>query len=426
MSAGRVRLYSFGLIVVLIGTAGCLPRPAVTPTAGETAENRLNLRLMTEAWGVIRKAYVNPSAVTSKELSYGAIEGMVDALGDTGHSRFLRPGRVKRERDLTEGKLEGIGAQVQIKNNRVVVVAPIDGSPADRAGLRPGDAILRVNGKTLSGLSLDQAIDLIVGPANSSVTLTILRPDTGRTIDMKIIRSRITLRNVTWLRLPGTRVAHVRIAAFSKGVTKDLGNALTDIDQERLSGIILDLRNNPGGLLDEAVGVASQFLASGTVVLQRNSEGKITPMGVRSGGRALTLPMVVLVNGGSASAAEIVAGALKDAKRAPLVGEKTFGTGTVLEVFHLSDGSALMLAVDEWLTPGGRAFWHEGIAPDIEIPLPSEISLLIPEKERELSEKEILSSGDLQLLRGLDILTRSTMEHSTFQEGVKGVVQSLP
>jgi carboxyl-terminal processing protease len=210
----------------------------------------------------------------------------------------------------------------------------------------------------------------------------------------------------------------VRIAAFNRGVTEDLRKALTKIQQEGLTGLILDLRNNPGGLLDEAVTTTSQFLKSGNVMLEKNAVGKVKPVSVREGGVALAVPMVALINGGTSSGAEIVAGALQDAHRAMLVGEKTFGTGTVLEPFSLSDGSALLLATEEWLTPAGRVIWHQGISPDILASLAPEVAPLIPEKERGMTADHLQASRDAQLLKALDLLSRATQKQalSSFNE----------
>jgi carboxyl-terminal processing protease len=189
-------------------------------------------------------------------------------------------------------------------------------------------------------------------------------------------------------------------------VTKTLRKVLATIREEQFHGLILDLRNNPGGLLNEAIGVASQFLQGGNVLLERDSSGTTTPMPVKSGGLLPRLPLVVLVNVGSASAAEVVAGALRDAHRALLVGETTFGTGTVLKEFPLSDGSALLLAVGEWLTPAGHTIWHKGIAPDVEVSLPQAASPLLPTMIREMTGERLKKSGDTQLLRALAIVMR--------------------
>ncbi len=344
------------------------------------------------------------AAVVPERLTRGAISGMVNALGDTGHSRFLTPEMVKIEREVTQGALEGIGVELQVKGGQAVIAAPLDGSPAQRAGLLPGDVILKVDGELVSGLPLEEVVRRIAGPVDTPVELTILTPRTARTREVRLLRARIVIRNVTWSRLPGTAVAHLRIAQFSRGVTGALRKALVAIQHEGLDGLILDLRNDPGGLFEGAVGTSSQFLASGDVVLERDSAGKVTPVRVERGGVALTLPMTVLINGGTASAAEIVAGALQDGRRAMLVGERSVGTGTILKPFPLADGSALLLAIKEWLTPGGRLIWHRGIVPDVAVPLPPEVSPLFPEGERGLSPLALRASGDVQLLRALDLL----------------------
>ncbi len=384
---------------------------AFTPdTVPPDAES--NFRLMAEAWNTIQKVYVDRGSLKPKRMTYGAISGMVDALGDTGHSRFLTPEMVKQERNLTKGEIEGIGAEVQTKNGQLVIVAPIDGSPAQQARLKPGDIILKVDGREVSGLPLDQAVDLILGPPGTSVTLTILDPRTRRGGDITIIRARIPLQTVTWKQLPGTTVAHLRIVTFSHGVAKKVRETLLTMQREKMTALILDLRNNPGGLYNEAVSTASEFLRDGNVLLEKNALDKVRPVPVESGGAAPALPMAVLINGGTSSGAEIVAGSFQDAHRATLVGEKTFGTGTVLQTFPLSDGSALMLAVEEWLTPDGHVIWHHGIIPDVIVPLPPEVTPLLPATERELTAEKLKESGDVQLLRALDLLLQEK-GHST-------------
>jgi carboxyl-terminal processing protease len=369
------------------------------------ADDPLDVRLITEAWNIIQRVYVDRPAIQPQRLTYGALSGMVDALGDTDHSRFLTPEMVKREENFSSGKLEGIGIEVQMKNNQVTIVAPLDGSPAQRAGLKAGDVILKVNGEEMKGLPLDQVVERVLGPPGSSLKLTILRPSSQKTMEISLVRARITLQSVFWEPLTGTTIAYLRIAALSKGVNKDLKKALVRIKEEKLDGLILDLRNNVGGLFDEAVDSASEFLGRGNVLLEKDSFGKIVPVPVKSGGLALSIHMVVLINGGTSSGAEIIAGALQDQHRAKLVGEKTFGTGTVLETFSLSDGSALLLAVREWLTPDGRSMWHRGIPPDVTAALPPEATPLYPEAVKGMSLEKIRLSGDEQLLRAIDLLT---------------------
>ena len=367
-----------------------------------------NIGLIGEAWNIVEKNFVDRAAIKPTQMTYGAISGMVDSLGDTGHSTFLSPEMVKEEQNFTQGQFEGVGLEIQMKGGKVVIVAPIDGSPAKNAGLHPGDIILKVNGAEVSGLSVGQVANQVLGPAGTQVTLTIQDPNTGETSEFTIQRAQINLQNVTWHMLPGTTIAHLRLAGFSQGVTQELQKTLQEIQAQGGTGLILDLRNNPGGLLSEAVGIASQFLTEGNVLLERNAEGEVKPIPVESGGVAPTVPMVVLINGGTASAAEIVSGALQDAHRAELVGETTFGTGTVLNQFPLSDGSALSLATEEWLTPSGGSIWHHGISPDIQVSLPVNITPLVPEAEQDITRTQLTASGDEQLLRALEILGQTS------------------
>ncbi len=360
--------------------------------------------LIDEAWKIINKNYVDRQAIQEKRLTYGAINGMVESLGDTGHTVFLSPEMVREEHNFTQGSLEGIGAYVEMKDGYPVIVAPMDGSPAQKAGVHPGDLIIKINGESIAGQPLEQVVGKVLGPAGTQVTLTLRDLATGNDRDVTITRAHIVIHNVTWEILPDTTVAHVHVAGFSKDVTKDLRNALQDIRKKGGTKIILDLRNDPGGLLDEAVGVASQFLSKGNVLLEKDASGNTQAVAIQPGGLATDMPLVVLVNQGTASASEIVAGALQDADRATLIGETTFGTGTVLNQFDLSDGSALELATMEWLTPDGRVIWHQGIKPDVQVAMANDQALLIPEEERGLSLDALQKSGDAQLLHALDLL----------------------
>lgn len=426
------RLAKFVLIALVLmlgmGAGIVLDRQAFVAhaQAAATTVDSPDFQLITEAWNKIQQNYVDHSAEQTKPLTYGAISGMVSALGDTGHSTFLSPEMVKSEHDYTQGQFEGIGAEVQSKDGHVVIVAPFDGSPAQKAGLHAGDAILKVNGEDVSGLPLDQAVGRILGQAGSSVTLTVFDPASSKTFDVTLVRARITMNNVTWQRLPGTTIAHVRVAGFSQGVSRELTQALTDMQKQGVTGVILDLRNNPGGLLSEAVNTTSQFLSSGDVLLEKNAQGQVIHVAVRSGGAATQMPMAVLVNNGSASAAEIVAGALQDAGRTMLIGETTFGTGTVLSEFSLSDGSALMLAIEEWLTPNGRVIWHKGITPDQTVALPANATALTPEAERTMTADQLQASSDQQLLQALHLIYQSASLKGTTASSNGGISLSVP
>jgi carboxyl-terminal processing protease len=405
-------LASLSLVMFLFGgVAGvALTEARVGSASGLTldvpAANQEAFKVFEQAWNTIDQHYVDRQAVDPKSLSYAAISGMVDSLGDTGHSRFLTPEMRTQEQNALQGSFSGIGAEVQLKDNHVIIVAPLDGTPAQKAGLKPGDIILKVDGVDVTGQTLEQVVSKILGQAGTPVTLTLGDPATGSQRDVTIVRAEIKIQNVTWQMLPGTTIAHLRVAAFSQGVTDDLKAALGQIKAAGATGIVLDLRNDPGGLLDEAVGVTSQFLTSGDVLLEKDAQGNITHIAVKSGALAPDIPMVVLINEGAASAAEITAGALQDAQRGQLVGETTFGTGTVLQEFPLSDGSSVLLATQEWLTPAGRVIWHQGIQPDVSVQLPSDAYPLTPEAERQMTAAELQASSDAQLLEGLRLLSQ--------------------
>lgn len=388
-----------GAMLGWMGAVGC---------SSTTARKEPDFKLMNQAWNTIQSQFVNRASLQSDELTYGAISGMVDALGDTGHSTFLTPAMVKDLKNMERGEFKGIGVEIQVKGSHVVVVAPIDDSPADHAGLRAGDVILKVAGQDVTDWPLARVAERITGRTGTKVSLTIQDPRTALIRQVTVVRASVKMHEVSWQKVPGTSLAHLRVASFDNGVTKDLRAALQQIQDANLNGVILDLRNNPGGLLDEAVGVASQFLSGGVVLQAKDGKGKISPVPVEKGGLAVNVPLAVLINEGSASAAEIVAGALQDNHRADLIGQTSFGTGTVLQEFRLSDGSALLLAVEEWLTPNGQSFWHKGVTPDFPVALPVDRNPVFPGAERSMSSEELQSSDDRQLLDAIKIVGRLT------------------
>jgi len=322
------RFDSTTLLVLTLGLVGGMVLDHIAALGLTPRDGQPNLQLLSEAANLIHRFYVDRAAEQPPALTYGAISGMVNALGDTGHSRFLNPVMVKEVAEIERNKFEGIGAEIQSRAGHILIVAPLDGSPAQHAGLKPGDIILEVNGRDVTGRPLDQVVTEISGPPGTSVTLTILTPATERTRQVTLTRATFQMHYVTWHILPGTKIVQLRIAAFDKGTGSDLRRTLTEIKKEPVTGLILDLRNNPGGLLNEAVDCASEFLKGGNVLLEKNVRGVEKPVPAKAGGEATEIPLAILVNGGTASGAEIVAGALRDAHRATLVGETTFGTGT--------------------------------------------------------------------------------------------------
>lgn len=372
---------------------------------GRADDVGFNEALLDEARGIIQQNFVDQEAVTTERLQNGALAGMVDILGDTGHSRFMTPTMVEEQRNYTAGEFEGIGAYVEMRDGFVTVVSPIDNSPAQAMGVQPGFIVLEVDGEDMQGFTLQEVVERILGPAGTEVTITFFNPETGEDVTMTIERARVELRNVTWTMLPGTTIAQARVAGFSRNVGDDLAAAIDEAEAQGATGLILDLRNNPGGLLDEAVAVAAQFLpADSVVVLRQDAQGNVNEERVPDDADPTTLPLVVLINEGSASASEIVSGALQDAGRATLVGETTFGTGTVLNTFPLSDGSAMLLATELWLTPEGRVIWREGIVPDEPVALTGFVQLVVPETADDMTPEELKATDDAQFLRALELL----------------------
>jgi carboxyl-terminal processing protease len=370
-----------------------------------------DFRLMAQAWNIIDKYYVDRPAVNHAAMAAGAISGMTESLGDAGHSVYLTAAEARKAGQAVQGKLNGIGVEiVQSTNHQTVVVALKDGSPAQQAGVRPGDVILNVDGHPVVGMPMSHISARMSGEAGQPVALTVFSPSDGRKREVTIVRAALKLNNVSWQRLPGTDLAHLRLAMFSNGETEDLRKALLEIQSQGLHGVILDIRNNPGGALDEAIGTASQFLKTGNVMWEKNANAIITPVPVQPGGVATDIPLAVLINGGSASDSEILSGALHDAHRALLIGETTLGTGTVLTQFQLPDGSALMLAVQEWLTPNKVSFWHRGIEPDVKVSLPLQAAALRPAAEREMTAEQLRLSGDAQLLKAIELLSKAPVK----------------
>jgi carboxyl-terminal processing protease len=414
MRKGLSRFATLAVLVVMLvaGLVGgvILDRKvfnAFVPPASIPRESVSDFRLMAEAWNTIKAFYIDQKSLSGKKLAYGAIDGMVDSLGDKGHSRFMPPETVNSIKGVIQGQFVGVGIELQTTNNQVTVVAPLDNSPAQAAGVRPGDIIVKVDDHDTTGLSTEQVAKLVQGPAGTPVRLGVLTPSTRITRVLTLKRRNLPIRNVSSQLLPGTSILHVRISSFSHGAAQDLKSALKQVQEAKNGkprGIILDLRSNPGGLLEEAVSVASQFVAEGAIVRVKGPKNETKQLDAEPGSIAPTIPMIILVDEGTASAAEIVSGALQDRKRARLVGERTVGTGTVLRQFSLSDGSAILLATYEWMTPSGRVVWHTGIRPDIEVALSPEANPLSPRAERTMTAAELRASSDKQLLTALHLL----------------------
>jgi carboxyl-terminal processing protease len=359
---------------VLVDRSGWLPGgPAAPAGLGPT---------FGEAWRLVKKNYVDPDKADDRHMTQGAITGMLAALGDVGHTAYLSQVDFKELQEGLKGQLEGVGARVTVRNRRPTVMQTVPGSPARKEGLKPGDVILAVDGKEVGDLTLPQLVRKVRGPTGTVVRLRVLREGESQPRDFDIHRAEVHYPLVTWHLLPGAPVAHVAIQEFGDKTGAELREALSQARGWGAKALILDVRGNPGGLKDQAVAVTSEFLREGqTVFIEQDRDGKQEKVPVKAGGLAPTIPLCVLIDEGTASSAEIFAGAVQDYERGRLVGMKTFGTGTVLRSFPLSDGSAVLLAVAQWLTPKGRQIWHHGIAPDpgLDVALPEGATILLPE-----------------------------------------------
>ncbi len=376
----------------------------LTPCIIRTAEQPPQFAIFWQAWNLVQKNFVDRTALDATKLAYGATRGMVEALGDTGHSGFLTPEEKAQQATSISGSFTGVGAQMDIKDG-LPMMTPIDGSPASKAGIKAGDILLRVNGEDVTTIPLNEIVSKVRGPAGTTVQLTIVRPSDNKTYEFSIVRSAINVPAATWVMVPGRQVALIRLSQFSQNAERDILAAIAGAKQAKATGLIIDVRNDPGGLLDQAVQVTSQFIKDGNVLLDEDAYGKRTPFPVQPGGQALDLPLVVLINPGTASAAEIFAGAIQDHQRGQVVGETTFGTGTVLEPFPLADGSELLLGVKQWLTPNGRLIRKQGIKPDIEVKLPLGSDLLTPDEIKNLTPDALQKQADAQLLKALSLLS---------------------
>lgn len=377
--------------------------------ASSSLQDLPQFKTLVETWDTIHQNYVDTSAIDDKALIYGASRGMVDALGDTGHSTFLSPEEAKLFQQATQGEFVGIGVQLDFGTGRPVIVSAIDGSPAAAAGLRSRDVITAINGESTDGMSEIRASELLRGDPGTQVQLTIERPSTGASFSRTLTRAKITIKPVSWSMLPDN-VGLIRISEFSNAATDGVKDALTHLKAEGAKSLILDLRDNPGGLLNEAIGVASQFMTEGSPIYQYQARDQ-KPQPVRTVGHGLgtDLPMAVLVDQGSASAAEIVAAGLHDNGRAKLYGERTFGTGTVLTPFPLSDGSLVVLGIGLWLTPDGQQIWHKGIQPDTLVGLAADADPLRPVGDRPISVSDFDKSRDAQLKDAFAAITGTSV-----------------
>jgi len=345
-------------------------------------------RLFWEAWRIVENEFYR-RPIDSKELTYGAIRGALSTLEDE-NTAFIIPEHIAIIREDLTGTFEGIGALVEMNEDGYLVIAePLAGRPADLVGLKAGDLVLEVDGVEIRGMNLIEAISLIRGPKGTTVRLTIRRQGVAEPFEVEIVRQRIELRTIEYRLLKG-EIGYIKLNEFNSQARRQLRAALTDLLAKNPRGLILDLRDDPGGLVTAAIDVGSEFIAEGVIMSERGKDRE-EDHEAQGGGLATEIPLVVLVNGGSASASEIVAGAIQDYGRGILIGERTVGKGSVQVQHQLSDGSGLRITIAHWFTPHGRLIEGAGLIPDVEV---------------YITDEDLASGLDPQLELAIDYLER--------------------
>lgn len=327
------------------------------------------LDIVEQAWNIIWSDYVDRDKLETDNLTRAAIEGMVETINDP-YTSYLEPEHYELGLTSLQGEFDGIGAYVTVEDKKLLIIAPIAESPADKAGIKAGDIIMEIDGEPVLNMSLAEAIIKIRGPRGTAVKLLILHEGDTEPVEIEIIRTTVEVPSVHF-EMEG-EIANISITTFSERTEQELSAVFREMAEQNVRGIILDLRGNPGGLLNIVIDVAGHFLNDGVVTSMRDNRGKVTPFPVEPSDLITDLPMVVLVDGASASGSEVLAGALQDHGRAIVAGNITFGKGSVNILHELDDGSGLYITTARWLTPNGRLIEGQGIEPDIILELTGE------------------------------------------------------
>jgi carboxyl-terminal processing protease len=368
------------------------------------------LKLFTDVLAIIQNQYVDETE--PREVIYGAVRGMLRALDP--HSSFMDPESYREMQVETSGSFGGLGIEITIRDDQLTVVAPIEGTPASRAGIQPGDRIVKIEGLPTKDMTLPDAVKRMRGPRGTKVTITVAREGLKEPMDVSLVREVIQVQSVKSQEIePG--IGYIRVRQFQERTAGDLVDAVEKFEKTgRLAGIIVDLRNNPGGLLSSAVEVSEEFLGDGKLIVY--TEGRVRNQNMRftaHAKKAITeVPLVVLVNHGSASASEIVAGAIQDHGRGIVLGQQTFGKGSVQTIIPLADGSGLRLTTARYFTPKGRSIHGKGISPDIVIEPPKEDPAAVKPGTPPPSETELMKR-DIQLQRAIEILKATRILEKT-------------
>lgn len=356
--------FSLGKRNAQITNRGLIPKIIVT-NQQSPQNQQLDFSLFWRVLETLPEKYLDKGAIDSQKLLYGAISGMVRSLGDP-YTVFLDPKQNESIKSELSGSFEGVGIQIGFdKDKRLVVIAPLGGTPASKAGIRARDLILKIDDKGTFDMTLPEAVDLIRGPAGTQVKLVLQHALETNTYERVVERARINVSSVeVEFKGDSGNIAHLKVSRFGEKTEAEWGEAVASVLSRKAKGIIVDVRNNPGGFLTGAIHLSSEFI-KGTVVKQEFADGRIQSVGVDHKGKLLRVPLVVLVNGGSASASEIFAGAIQDNNRGKVVGEVTFGKGTVQDVVDYPGGAGLHVTIAKWLTPKGKSINGDGITPDV-------------------------------------------------------------
>lgn len=414
----KIRLLLPAAILLLALNPGGARRVLGAGEPPSTGENNgfENIAVFTRAMQLIRQDYVDEKKTSYRALTYAALKGMFNSLDP--HSRFMEPRELKGMEDDTKSEFGGLGVTVTVRDNILTIVSPMEDTPGYRAGLLPGDQILRINGEATEQMELSAAIDRLRGDPGKKVTLTILRPGDRQIKDYTIERAVIKVASVKDAQiLPSkltgdAKIGYIRIIQFNEPTAAELGTKLDELEAQGMQALVLDLRNNPGGILEGAVDVCAQFVGPNTMVV--STEGRVASSRkvyktAADAKQRPRYPLAILINGGSASASEIVAGALRDLKRAILVGETSFGKGSVQSVIELQDGAGVRLTTAKYYTPGKQVIHEKGIAPNIRATMTTEQENLLILQRRETGldddERKLLAKfRDTQLERAADTL----------------------
>ena len=424
----RQAVFTIALVVVAF-LSGWIGHLAFANSFNAGNQSLFYEQLIQQAWTDIDQNYVDRKAVNYKHMSYQAISAMLDVLGDKGHSRFFTPADVQTLKQDLNTTFSGFGIYLRQDHldllpnqpQPIIITSIIPDSPAERAGLERGDIIMAVNGVNVAGKDYATVHSLIHRAANKSVAITVQRLSTQQILTMRVTGPEVTEPNVILHYIVEDHIAHIQIVQLAKGVSDQLKDALIEAKKLGATSTILDLRDDPGGYVQEAINVASELMARGNVVLVKDSKGQSTTYTVSGNPINTSIPIVLLINNNTASAAEMISSALQENDRAIIVGTKSVGTGTVLQEFDLADGSAILLGTGEWLTAKGHSIQGRGIIPNLYISLNANIIPLVPnyENSEHLTEQQILSSGDTQVIAAIRYLrthhiTLTGHSHSQF------------